>query len=61
MIASLLSVSMAFAAFTPMAFAASEPEPAQEELNQGHTIEIGKDEFSTKVLNAIPTMNNYRN
>lgn len=57
--ASLLSVSMAFAAFTPMAFAASEPKPAQEELSQGQTIEIGKDEFSTKVLNAIPTMNNY--
>lgn len=46
---------MAFAAFTPMAFAASEPKLAQGELSQRPTIEIGKDEFSTKVLNAVPT------
>lgn len=50
---------MAFAAFTPMAFAASGPKPAQGELSQRHTVEIGKDEFSKKVIDSIPTMNNY--
>ncbi|RJG25320.1 hypothetical protein [Paenibacillus thiaminolyticus] len=56
LIASLVSLSMAFAAFTPMAFAAPKPELTQKE---GHIIEIGKDEFSKKLLRSLPTMDQY--
>ncbi|WP_374015993.1 hypothetical protein ABU162_16680 [Paenibacillus thiaminolyticus] len=56
LIASLLSVSMAFAAFTPMAFAASEPSQGELSQSQRH---IGKDEFSKEVFESIANMDNY--
>ncbi|EJW17797.1 hypothetical protein M5X00_27210 [Paenibacillus alvei] len=58
-IVSLLSVSMAFSMFAPMALAASVPEQQAESQKQGHMLQIGKDEFSKKVLNAISVMDRY--
>lgn len=58
-IVSLLSVSMAFSMFAPMALAASVPEQQVESQKQGHNLQIGKDEFSKKVLNAVSVMDSY--
>lgn len=45
-IGTLLSVSMAFSMFAPMAVAASESKRQVGSQNQGHMIEIGEDKFS---------------
>ncbi|MCY9763602.1 hypothetical protein M5X06_27700 [Paenibacillus alvei] len=45
-IGTLLSVSMAFSMFAPMAVAASESKRQAGSQNQGHMIEIGEDKFS---------------
>lgn len=56
-IASLLSVSMAFSMFAPMAFAASEEKHQVVSQNQGRMLKMGNDESGKKIHDAVSNQN----